>query len=201
MPIISSVTKFDNRTQKSGRRRVWYELTDHLDAVHTRGNHLLKSYAILPFSPEVIGAQTYDLVFDESTGESRLWDGAIWQIYRTQLHKKQETGLGENEAQEMIELIDRGDDPLPLIQSPEHSTSKKLAKKAIRYMMRKQDPFIVIILEPLIIYLRANYTSDQLIAFLDLTSPQAVKMNNRINAVLDNKTIYDTFDQNAEDIG
>lgn len=201
MSIVSSVTKYDNRVQKSGRRRVLYELTDHLGGVHKRGGHQLKSYSVLPSTPEVIGNQSYDLVFDEASNESVLWDGGAWQTYRTQLHAQQELELNKKEVLGMVEGIDNGDDPLPLIQSPEHSTSKQLAKKAIRHMMKMRDPFIVITLKPLINYLRANYTNAQLVSFLDLTTAQAIKMNNRINAVLDNKTIYETFDQNAEDIG
>ena len=97
-------------------------------------------------------------------------------------------------------LMLAGTDPLALVLAPTYSTSKIMVKKLIRYMMRVRDPYLVFVLEPLIIHLRANYTNPQLLAFLDITAEQATKLNSRINAILDNRAILDTYDANAEEI-
>ena len=109
-------------------------------------------------------------------------------------------GLVSAEEQAILGMVENGEDIQSTILNPVHSTTKELVKKAIRYMMRERNPYIVIALEPLINYLRANYTGAQLITFLDITSEQATKMNNRINAILDNKSAFTTFDSNAEEI-
>lgn len=109
-------------------------------------------------------------------------------------------GLVSAEEQAILAMVENGEDIQSTILNPVHSTAKEMAKKAIYYMMRERNPYIVIALEPLINYLRANYTGAQLITFLDITSEQATKMNTRINAILDNKSAFTTFDSNAEEI-
>jgi len=111
-----------------------------------------------------------------------------------------ENSQSNTEEKLIVDTIETNSDIVTSITSPKYSTAKNLAKKVIYYMMREKDPRIVLALEPLIIYLRANYTNAQLITFLDLTSEQATKMNTRINAILDNKTAFTTFDNNAEEI-
>lgn len=94
---------------------------------------------------------------------------------------------------------------LTITLNPRWSTSKRIAKKLIRWMMRERDPRIVIWLEPLITYLEANYTNTQLANFLDLTIPQLAKMKVRINAILDDpltiksaQTLIAEFDAETE---
>ena len=109
-------------------------------------------------------------------------------------------GLAEGEESKAVSDTENGEDVLADVTGAVHSTPKKMAKKLIYHMMRTRDPYLVIALEPLIVYLRANYTNAQLIVFLDLTAAQATKMNSRINAILDNKSVFTTYDDNAEDI-
>jgi hypothetical protein len=96
------------------------------------------------------------------------------------------------------------EDSLYITQNPRWSTDRRIAKKLIRWMMREQDPRIVIALEPLIDYIRANYTAAQIAAWLDLTIAQVLKMNRRINAVLEDvgtiKAQIVVFEAESEDI-
>jgi hypothetical protein len=109
-------------------------------------------------------------------------------------------GLVDSEESEIEAKVEAGEDVSALVLATNHTTAKNIVKKLIRYMMRTRDPYLVIALEPLIIYLRANYTGAQLISFLDITAGQATKMNQRINAILDNKSVFTDYDAGAEDI-
>lgn len=172
MTIVSHYTQADTHTQKL-RRYVRHFFVDHLGATHTHGFSLL-------------AATLTDVDYD---------------AIRAALVAGVETGLAEAEYHNLISMIESGEDVLPAILSPAHATSADLAKRVIRYMMRERDPRIVIALEPLITYLRANYTGAQLRNFLDLTVAQAQKMDARINAILDNKAaVFDAFDANGEEI-
>lgn len=113
----------------------------------------------------------------------------------------EEKALDEDRVQEDPDFVI---DSLVLVLNPQWSTSKRLAKKLIYLMMRERDPRLVIWLEPLIVYLRTNYTTQQLSNFLDLTVDQLIKMNRRINTILsDVGTVKDQlvlFDADAEEI-
>ena len=111
-----------------------------------------------------------------------------------------DTQHAENEITLQISRAEDGEDILSVAQSPNYTTAKILVKRVIRHMMRVRDPYLVIALEPLIVYLRANYTNAQLLTFLTLTATQGTKMNSRINAILDNKAAFTTYDANLEDI-
>jgi len=87
-----------------------------------------------------------------------------------------------------------------MVLNVQYTTAKKAAKRLIRLMMRTRNPYLVIALEPLIIYLRATYTNPQLLNFLDITAAQGTKMSNRIDEILDNKSVFTNFDANEEDI-
>lgn len=107
-------------------------------------------------------------------------------------------------AAEEANQVEEGD-ALSIIQNPKWTTGKDAAKKAIRYMMRENDPRIVIALEPLITHLRANYTGAQLITFLDITAEQGQKLNRRIDAILTDsvgtaKDLIAAFEVEQEDI-
>ena len=101
---------------------------------------------------------------------------------------KMEVRIKEREEGDIQQSAESGEDVLTLVLNPTYSTSKRIAKKLIRFMMRKKDPYLVIALEPLINYLRANYNAAQLKSFLDISTAQAQKMNARIDTILNNKT-------------
>ncbi len=96
------------------------------------------------------------------------------------------------------------DDPLSYVLDAKWAAPRRMARTLIRWMMKEQDPLIVIFLEPLIVYLKANYTAAQLRNFLDLTPAQLTRMNRRINAVLsDSGTVKDQlvlFEADVEEI-
>jgi hypothetical protein len=109
-----------------------------------------------------------------------------------------ETELAENEAVQARDRVLNGENPETIALNPEHGTSKQIAKSLIRWMMQDRDPYIVIFLEPLIVYLRANYTAAQLKTFLDITAAQAIKMDARIDAILNNKVDLQIAESNME---
>lgn len=173
MTIISHQTIADSHLQADGRRYIAHVFTDHLG----------KDIATTLFMADGAWTETEYLV-----------DRAA-KVTSIELREE------ESEESHALSLVEGGEDALSFTLSPNYSTPKKIAKKLIRFMMRERDPRIVIALEPLIVYLRANYNNTQLKNFLDLTTAQAQKMNQRINAVLDNKAaVFDVFDANEEDI-
>jgi len=93
-------------------------------------------------------------------------------------------GNADAEDSGVVERIET-EDSLTLTLNPKWSTSKRIAKRLIRWMMRERDPRIVIALEPLLDYLAANYNANQLANWLGITTQQVLKMNRRINAILD----------------
>lgn len=93
--------------------------------------------------------------------------------------------LEDAEDQEAIAAAETAEDSLILMLNPAHSSSKRIAKALIYEMMDNRDPRFVIWLEPLIEYLRANYTPTQLSNFLDLSISKLQKMDARIDAILE----------------
>lgn len=94
------------------------------------------------------------------------------------LEQLQEQEAAETEDQIMeVDVLNRS-------INPKWTTTKRIVKRLIRKMMREQDPRLVIILEPVIQYLKANYNANQIANFLDITTAQVLRMNRRINAIL-----------------
>jgi len=93
---------------------------------------------------------------------------------------------------------------LQIVLNPKFSSSKKLARKLILFMMREKDPRVVIWLEPLIVYLRENYNANQIANFLNIPVDKVLKMNRRINAILSDvgsvKDQLTAFDVEEEEI-
>jgi len=88
--------------------------------------------------------------------------------------------------------------------NPRWSTTKRIAKRLIRWMMRERDPRIVIMLEPLINYIQQNYNANQIANLLDISTQQVLRLNRRVNAILtDTGTVKAqllVFDGEQEDI-
>lgn len=105
-----------------------------------------------------------------------------------------EVALAESEAEEAISRVDNGEDALSVVDDFKHSSKKEIAKKLIRYMMRSRSVYVAISMEPLIEYLKSNYTNTQLSAFLDITSDQLVKLNSKYNSVIAQKTMLQAVD-------
>lgn len=97
-------------------------------------------------------------------------------------------GMRSGEEREACDANLEGN-PLTISTSSKYSTQKRIAKKLIRWMMREKDPRIVIWLEPLLDHIEANYTPAQIRNFLDISTAQLQKMNQRIKAILDPPTV------------
>lgn len=116
--------------------------------------------------------------------------------------------LSQKQEQEEVELpqehYDESINPLTFTLNAKFSSDKKIAKKLIRWMMRERDPRIVIWLEPLIQYLRDNFTARQIANFLDITTEQVIKLNQRVNTILEQSGVVKAqiilFDSYREDI-
>lgn len=156
MASVINSWPISDRPQEDGRRYVRYQfvLADH-DAFESD----------VYVGPKLVSSD-FDTTADMTALGPILLDRAA----------QQEIDAG----QEMTQIAN----PLTYALNPKWSTSKAIAKEMIRWLMREQEPRIVIFLEPLIEYLRINYTAEQLQNFLDLSSTQLTKMNRRINAIL-----------------
>lgn len=97
--------------------------------------------------------------------------------------------------------VESGEDSLTVVNNPVHSTSKRLAKALLFWMMRERDPYIVLLLESLILDMRANLTAQQVANLLDLTLAQVTRLNTRIDQILNNKADLLAFRDNSEDFG
>ena len=113
------------------------------------------------------------------------------------------TGAADDEDSTVVERV-ASEDSLSIALNPKWSTSKRISKRLIRWMMAERDPRIVVMLEPLLDYLKATYTANQMANWLDITVPQVLKMNRRINAVLEDvgtvKAQLILFDAEHEEI-
>jgi hypothetical protein len=107
----------------------------------------------------------------------------------------------DDEVNQVQGRVESGEDPVVVVNNPVHSTTKRLSKKLIFWMMRERDPYIVILLEPLIIDIRANFTASQIANFLDITIAQVTRLNARIDQILDNKADLIAFRDGDEDFG
>ncbi len=172
MSITTHQTIADGHLQADGRRYIRHEFTDHLGGIISVG------------PKKVDGAWT---TTEYATERSGMVAGI-------------ETQLSEGEEARLVEELESGVDVLARVQAPTHSTTRRIVRKLIRHMMRQKNPYLVLALEPLLVYLRANYTGAQLKTFLNINTAQLQRLNTRVNSILNNKTVLTDFDANAEDI-
>ena len=107
---------------------------------------------------------------------------------------RQEASLDESERGEAISRVESGEDALTVVNSFDHSTQKELAKALVYEMVRRRDPYFVLSMEPLIDFIRANFTAPQIRNFLDITAAQLTKLNTKYNAIIANKADLLTAD-------
>ena len=173
MSSIKLVNIVINREQENGKKKVVYEITLTDD---------LGDDHLFTVGPKFIS---------DDPGEDALVEAD--RLLATQ---------SEDEAQAAEGAIEDGDG-LERVLATKWNASKKIAKRLILFMMRERDPRLVVLLEPLIQYLRDNYTATQLANWLDITVPQVLRMNRRINAILSDtgnvKTLLAAFDAEEGD--
>ena len=175
MAIVEQTVHY-NRQKGPDQRKVYFKFTDDNG----------KDYIVGPrFRPLSYDPST-DLAAEAAKLEAELETNEAAEIH----------GIAENNA-----LHNRSADYMTRLLAPELTTSKVIAKRLIRWMMRERDPRIVIALEPLIDYLRTNYTAQQLATFLDMTSEEVTRVNTRINRILDHQTDIELFIGSEEVIG
>ena len=100
---------------------------------------------------------------------------------------RQATALDESERGEAISRVESGEDALTVVNSFDHSTQKELAKALIYEMVRRRDPYFVLLMEPLIEWIKANFTNVQIRNFLDITASQLTTLNTKYNAIIASK--------------
>lgn len=116
MSIVSSVTIPDAHVQADGYRRVRFEFTDHLGATHGHGPIPIFNVVTTPFSPE-----GHNLIYSEQANDALIWDGSMWQNYRTfSLEPLILQRLANIEVQQGIEDLAVGVDIFS--QTAEHQT-------------------------------------------------------------------------------
>jgi len=94
-------------------------------------------------------------------------------------------------------------DPLVYALNPKWSTTKRIAKVMIYWMMDERNTRAVLYLETLIVYIQQNYNAAQIAVLLDITIEQVQRVNRRVNAILtDVGTVKDlTTDYDVEEGG
>lgn len=100
---------------------------------------------------------------------------------------KVEALLSKDELRGVVKRVDNGEDSLVVALNPIHSTTKEIAKTLIYHMVKARDIGFVLKMEPLIEYIKANFTSNQMQNFLDVTAQQLTRMNIKYNSVISNK--------------
>lgn len=160
---ISSQQILWDKTLVSGNRYVLYEFTDHVSKTHQRGPKLVGS----SFDADA------DLLAMVSVVEAQLEEGE-----HDQLRQK---------------IVEDGANSLDVVQNdPVHSTSKKLAKFLIYWMMdlrRSQCVVkVVLALKDLLLYVHDTLTQNQVENWLDISSAQYTKMKTKIAAILKDNT-------------
>ena len=100
-----------------------------------------------------------------------------------------------------IQRMQPGVNPLTRAQNSQWGSLTGVAKALLLWMINERDPRIVIFLEPLIVYVQANYNASQIASFLGLSVTQVARMSDRINAILsdigtvkDNINIFDSYE-------
>jgi len=130
-----------------------------------------------------------------------LLDGAAdYDAIRLSAVPRVESDLDEQEQGEACSRLENGEDALVVVNSAQHSTMKKLAKKIIRYAMRNRDVHLLIALEPLITYLRATYTGAQIANFLDVDLPTLSRIAQRYDDLIAVRTVIDADAGRVEEI-
>lgn len=179
MATVISSQKIGDRPQKNGSRYVRYKFVCEANDSSTQD--------------VFIGPKLVPSDFDTDADIA-----ALEPVILSRLAKE------EGDTLEDINFIE---DPLPLILSPKWGSTKYLASRILRWMMREKDPRIVIYLEPLIEYIQTNYNATQIANLLDMTTEQVIRLNNRVKAVLDPpvvaasiKYLISVFDAEEDDI-
>jgi len=130
MSIVSSETIPDN-VQADGTRRVRYSFTDHLGGVHGWGPHRIVTHVTTPFD-----GQINDVIYSEEAVDSLIWDGSIWQVFRTFVAEGLVVqDLKDAEINENIELLRLGIDVF--VNSAEHQTDLELFNPVMREIAEK----------------------------------------------------------------
>jgi len=164
MSSVVSSTKISDRPQADGRRyvRVRFIVADHDDA-----------------ETEVfIGPRLVASDFDVDAWMAAHGGDVLEQMAR----QEDEGGKDFNTVA----------NPQTYALNPKWSTTKRIAKTLVYWMMEEKDPRIVIYLEPLLDYIKANYNATQIANFLDITTAKVLRMNARIDAILsDTGTVKD----------
>lgn len=174
MSIVSSVI-YEDKTQADGTRDIVEVHTDHLGV-----DHLVFLFG---------RASDYD----ESVGMAAHVTGI-------------EESLAWTEDNSAYGRIESGDGVLDVVNSPVHSTAKRIAKKLLYMLMRSKNDEdnlvrMVVLLEPLLAYLQANYNGSQLANFLDITVGQVSKMNDKRAALLLAAADVETAETYNEEVG
>lgn len=137
-----------------------------------------------------VGPRLVSSDFDVSAWMTGFYDAVLARL----AEEENEYGVNVNAVE----------NPLDYALYPKWSTTKNIAKAMIYWMMSEKSVRSVIYLEPLIIYIRANYTAVQISSLLDITIAQVLKMNTRINAVLTDvgtiKDLLEDYDGQEENL-
>ncbi len=106
------------------------------------------------------------------------------------------SNLISSDKSNAIERLLNGENPLDMTFN--YCTNKQAAEVLIRFGMESREPYILLLLKPLIEYLKATYTVAQIANYLDITTTQLSRVWTRYNAILDREDFLNSDSELAE---
>lgn len=156
MPVTSVNTIVDPNQQRDGRRFIRFEWT-------VTGGEVIPLFGY--------GKYLVDGLTDDQD-QPITQDDAIATI-RANLETKLNAQLERREAFEALEDSSK-------ITSLNHATPQRVAELILRYVLRTDNIEDVVKAKPLVDYLKANYTAQQLQTATGLTGAQLTKIDSRV---------------------
>lgn len=94
-----------------------------------------------------------------------------------------EQDLVNNDIETSLHRLEDGENPLTM--EFDYCTAKQAARKMILYAMENKAPWLLLLLKPLVEYLKQTYTATQIANYLGITVEQLTRIWARYNAILD----------------
>ena len=170
MPVVSVNTIVDPNQQRDGRRFLRFEWT-------VTGGEVIPLFGygkyLVDIAPEIIDVINPDTPEQEVIYSTPPTQEEAIATIRANLEIKLNEQLERREAFETLEDSSK-------ITSLNHATPQRVAELILRYVLRTDRIEDVAKAKPLVDYLKANYTAQQLQTATGLTGAQLTKIDNRV---------------------
>lgn len=142
-------------------------------------------------------------IVDSFYGESMAFRGMVPQEFDptsdiVSYSTKWEKSKKQNEIDNAIERVKRGDSALSIIQSTTRNTNIELIKGFLREAYKSRDPYYILQIEDLINNIKLNYTNEQLSVELGVELNKVNVIMNKIEKILLSKSNLNDADISGE---